>query len=122
MAKSKAKSAAKQQGKAQEAAIGVSARAYLSRGNSSTLASVTVDLGGEYAIRGVRVVQGRNGPFVSMPQQKDGKGEYRDVVFPVTREARERLIDTVMDAYEQALEQTAKQSEEPEQAGPTMTM
>ena len=122
MAKSKANSAAKQQGKAQEAAIGVSARAYLSRGNSSTLASVTVDLGGEYAIRGVRVVQSKNRPFVSMPQQKDGKGEYRDVVFPVTREARERLIDTVMDAYEQALEQTAKQSEEPEQADPTMTM
>ena len=122
MNKSKANSAAKQQGKAQEAAIGVSARAYLSRGNSSTLANVTVDLGGEYAIRGVRVVQGKNGPFVSMPQQKDSKGEYRDVVFPVTREARERLIDAVMDAYEQALEQTAKQSEEPEQAGPTMTM
>ncbi len=121
MAKSKTNSAPKQESKPREAAIGVSARAYPSRGNSSTLANVTVDLGGEYAIRGVRVVQSKNGPFVSMPQQKDSKGEYRDVVFPVTREARERLIDTVMDAYEQALEQTAKQSEEQDQ-GPVMTM
>ena len=73
-------------------------------------------------------MQGRDGPFVAMPQRKTSKGEYQDVVFPVTKEARERLIDTVLDAYEQALEQEAKQSEdqeqaeEPEQSGPAMTM
>ena len=70
-----------------------------------------MDLGGEYAIKGLRVVQGKDGPFVAMPQRMV-KGEYQDVVFPVTKEARARLMDAVLDAYEQALEQTAKQSEE----------
>ena len=111
MSKSKASAAPKQESEHREAVIGVSARAYLSRGNSSTLANVTVELGGEYAVKGIRVVQGKDGPFVAMPQRMV-KGEYQDVVFPVTKEARARLMDAVLDAYEQALEQTAKQSEE----------
>ena len=111
MSKSMENTARKRQSETREAAIGVSARAYLSRGSGPTLANITVDLGGEYAIKGLRVVQGKDGPFVAMPQRMV-KGEYQDVVFPVTKEARERLTDTVLDAYEQALEQTAKQSEE----------
>ena len=112
----------------QESAIGVSARAYPSRGKGPTLANITVDLGGEYAIKGLRVVQGKSGPFVAMPQRKDSNGEYQDVVFPVTKEARERLVDTVLDAYEHALEQEAKlregqeQAEKPEQSAPVMSM
>ena len=111
MSKSMENTARKRQSETREAAIGVNARAYLSRGNSSTLANVTVELGSEYAVKGIRVVPGKDGPFVAMPQRMV-KGEYQDVVFPVTKEARARLTDTVLDAYEQALEQTAKQSEE----------
>ena len=111
MSKSMENTAQKRQSETREAAIGVSARAYLSRGSGPTLANITVDLGGEYAIKGLRVVQGKDGPFVAMPQRMV-KGEYQDVVFPVTKEARARLTDTVLDAYEQALEQTAKLSEE----------
>ncbi len=128
MSKSTAKTSTQRQSTAKEPVIGVSARAYLSRAKGPTLANITVDLGGEYAIKGLRVVQGRDGPFVAMPQRRTSKGEYQDVVFPVTKEARERLVDTVLDAYEQALEQEAKQSEdqeqaeEPEQGSPAMTM
>ena len=128
MSKNASKAAPQRQNTTREPVIGVSARAYLSHSKGPTLANITVDLGGEYAIKGLRVVQGRDGPFVAMPQRKTSKGEYQDVVFPVTKEARERLVDTVLDAYEQALEQEAKQSEdqeqaeEPEQGGPAMTM
>ena len=111
MSKSNARTSVQTQSVAKEPVIGVSARAYLSRAKGPTLANITVDLGGEYAIKGLRVVQGRDGPFVAMPQRRTSKGEYQDV-----------------DAYEQALEQEAKQSEdqeqaeEPEQGGPAMTM
>lgn len=121
MSKTTAKAAPRQESNAREAVIGVSARAYLSHGNGPTLANITVDLGGEYAIKGIRVVQGKNGPFVAMPQRKVN-GEYQDMVFTVTKEARARLTDTVMDAYEQALEQTAKQSEAQERPAPGMSM
>ena len=120
-----AKAALQRQNEPREAVIGVSARAYLSRGKGPTLANITVDLGGEYAIKGLRVVQGRDGPFVAMPQRRTSKGEYQDTVFPVTKEARERLLNTVLDAYEQAMEQYTKQvkdQEQTEQNGAAMSM
>ena len=117
-----AKAAPQRQNEPREAVIGVSARAYLSRGKGPTLANITVDLGGEYAIKGLRVVQGKDGPFVAMPQRKTSKGEYQDVVFPVTKEARERLVNTVLAAYEQAMEQSEGQGQTEEQSGPAMSM
>ena len=119
-----AKAAPQRQNEPREAVIGVSARAYLSRGKGPTLANITVDLGGEYAIKGLRVVQGKDGPFVAMPQRKTSKGEYQDVVFPVTKEARERLVNTVLAAYEQAMEQEQSegQGQAEAQSGPAMSM
>lgn len=52
-------------------------------------------------IRGIRVVEGKNGNYVSMPRQKDSKGEYADVAFPVTKDAYTELCQAVMNAYEQ---------------------
>lgn len=125
MSKNASKAAPQRQNTTREPVIGVSARAYLSHSKGPTLANITVDLGGEYAIKGLRVVQGRDGPFVAMPQRRTSKGEYQDTVFPVTKEARERLLSTVLDAYEQAMEQYAKQvkdQEQTEQNGAAMSM
>lgn len=115
MSKNASKAAPQRQNTTREPVIGVSARAYLSHSKGPTLANITVDLGGEYAIKGLRVVQGRDGPFVAMPQRRTSKGEYQDTVFPVTKEARERLLSTVLDAYEQAMEQYTKQVKDQEQ-------
>ena len=125
MSKNASKAAPQRQNTTREPVIGVSARAYLSHSKGPTLANITVDLGGEYAIKGLRVVQGRDGPFVAMPQRRTSKGEYQDTVFPVTKEARERLLNTVLDAYEQAMEQYTKQvkdQEQTEQNGAAMSM
>lgn len=43
------------------------------------------------AVRGVKVVNGKNGPFVSFPSYKDEEGEYHEYIFPITAEARESL-------------------------------
>lgn len=45
------------------------------------LADASVNLNGCFAIRGVQVKEGRNGPFVSMPSRQV-KGEYRDICRP----------------------------------------
>lgn len=66
---------------------------------NNTLAMASLTIGGCFAVRGVKVVQGRNGPFVSMPQAKDGKGEYQDVCFPISKEVREQVSKLVLDKY-----------------------
>ena len=74
-------------------------RVYPSNGKDSVLAYAAVDLNGAFVVHGLRIVQGRNGPFVSMPQRMI-KGEYKDVCFPCTREFRQDFVDAVLDAYE----------------------
>ena len=63
-------------------------------------ASITID--DAVCITGIRIVEGKNGLFMSMPQSKDNEGEYHDVVFPITKDAREAIQDAVLDEYEAA--------------------
>lgn len=94
------------------------------RTSGSTLATASVDLNGVFAIRGVKVVQGTDGPFVSMPSYRTGDG-YKDVCFPVTKEFREQLHATVLDAYQQEMAQLTQRGQTPpsqEPPAPEMTM
>jgi len=71
-------------------------------GGVRAYASATVD--NCLAIRGIRVMEGREGLFVSMPSRKAGN-EYKEICFPVTKEFREQLHGSVLDAYQQAIAQ-----------------
>ena len=68
--------------------------------NRSLLAMASVTIGGCFAVRGIQVREGKNGLFVSMPQRKDAKGEYRDICFPTTAEMRKAINDAVLGEYE----------------------
>ncbi|WP_270809968.1 SpoVG family protein [Hungatella effluvii] len=70
-------------------------------------ASATID--GCLGIRGIKVVEGGNGLFISMPSRKGADG-YKDICFPVTREFSEQLRGAVLAAYNQALNQCVSQS------------
>ncbi|MBQ3905396.1 MAG: SpoVG family protein [Lachnospiraceae bacterium] len=59
----------------------------------------SVTIGGEFAVKNVRLVEGSNGLFVAMPSYKSGD-EYRDIFFPVTKEARQALQEAVIGEYE----------------------
>lgn len=94
------------------------------RTSGSTLATASVDLNGVFAVRGVKVMQGSEGPFVSMPSYKAGDG-YRDICFPVTKEFREQLHTAVLGAYQQELSLVASRGQEnhrQEPPAPEMTM
>ena len=43
--------------------------------------------------------------FVAMPSRKENEGIFRDVVHPITREAREKLEKTVLEHYYEAVHQ-----------------
>ena len=81
--------------------------------NSKVKAFASANIGGAFAIHGLRVVDGEKGLFVAMPStsyQKDGKTEYQETFHPVSREARKALNDAVLEAYEQKL--TEEQTED----------
>ena len=85
-------------------------------------AFVSANIGGAFAIHGIKVVDSDKGMFVAMPQSKfkttDGETKYLDEFHPVTADARNKLNEAVLAAYEQAVQQTedAVQSEAPVQS------
>ena len=67
--------------------------------NSKTLALASVTLYNEFVVTGLRLLNGKNGLWVSMPSRKDSNGEYHDIAYPVTKEAREDIQKAVIDKY-----------------------
>ncbi|MCI1965092.1 MAG: SpoVG family protein [Oscillospiraceae bacterium] len=90
-------------------------------------AIASVNINGAFAIRGIKLMEGQKGLFVSMPNYKTQRGEYIDICFPITAEARNDLKNAVIEAYEITLTQGQKQKEEQsveqeQNSVPTMTM
>ena len=82
---------------------------------SKLKAIVSVNIGGAFAIHGLRVIDSQKGLFVQMPQnsfQRDGKTEYSDIFHPITAEARSELNSKVLEAYEQKLTEAESESED----------
>ena len=94
------------------------------RGDGPAAAIASVTLNGCFAVRDVRIMEGKNGLFVSMPSRKV-KGEYRDICYPCTKDFKQQFDQKVLEAYEQAQVQEAQKAPNPEgqeENGPTMAM
>jgi len=76
------------------------ARVHKVEGNSSLKAFADIVIGGSFLIKGMKIVEGKNGLFVSMPSELGKDGKWYNNVMPITREAREALSETLMEAYE----------------------
>lgn len=72
-------------------------------GKVRAIADVTID--DAFTVHGLKVVDGENGCFVAMPNtsytDKKGAKKYQDTFHPVTAEAREKLTDAVIRAYDE---------------------
>jgi stage V sporulation protein G len=66
-------------------------------------AYVSIVLNDAIAIKGIKVIDTDQGLMVGMPSRKTKMGTYKDVVHPVTSEAREQLVDPILCAYTMAL-------------------
>jgi stage V sporulation protein G len=82
--------------------MGYDVRIHSLQMNGSNKGNASVTLNGQFGVRGVRVMEGVNGLFVSMPSWKDVNNEYHDICFPCTKEARVEFDKAVLTAFEQA--------------------
>lgn len=82
-------------------------------------AIVSVNIGDDFAVHGVKVLAGTNGDIVVMPSTKH-KDKYQDTFHPINREARAQITDVVLNAYAQYLEQgrESPQKSTPQQSDP----
>ena len=78
--------------------------------NSKTVALATVTISDCLVLTGLRIVKGKKGMFVYMPQRKltkpDKNGnEYADIFFPVTNDFREKLNNAILDEYDKKIDE-----------------
>ena len=69
-------------------------------GTGALKAFCDVTVGESLLIKGLRVVEGKNGVFVSMPQEQGKDGNWYDTVIPLTKETRQQISQLVLSAYE----------------------
>jgi len=58
-------------------------------------------IGDQFLVKGLRVVEGKHGLFVSMPRQQGKDGKWYDSVRALTKDAKSELDRIVLEAYRQ---------------------
>ena len=72
-------------------------REFLGMPSLRATANITID--DCFVVKGILIMEGRNGLFMSMPSRRDKDGKYIDICFPITKEARQQIIDEIMKQY-----------------------
>lgn len=96
----------------------------IDRENATVKAYASVNIGGEFVIKDIAVVDGQKGLRARMPfrsyKSANGDTKYSDIAFALTDSARQSVQDAVLGAYREALEETEDElpdeNESPEQS------
>ncbi len=62
------------------------------------VASITIE--DSIVVHDIKVINGRDGLFISMPSRKTPDGEFKDIVHPINTETREMVKNAILAAYE----------------------
>jgi stage V sporulation protein G len=56
-----------------------------------------------FMVNDIKIIQGRDGLFISMPSRKKKNGEFKDVAHPLNNETRQMIEIQVVEEYERIL-------------------
>ena len=75
-------------------------RKIASDGKMKAIFSVTFD--NEFVVHDIKVIEGQNGLFIAMPSRKTPDGEFKDIAHPINTDTREKIQNSILEAYEKA--------------------
>ena len=61
------------------------------------IASIIID--DCFAVHDIRIIEGNEGLFIAMPSRKTPTGDYRDIVHPISQEARDIIEKAIVEEY-----------------------
>ncbi len=56
-----------------------------------------------FVIKDIKIVEGRNGLFVSMPSRRRKDGKYQDIAHPINSDFRKTVEDCIFSRYEEII-------------------
>ncbi len=68
-------------------------------GNEKFKAWATITFDDSFRIHGLKIIEGRNGPFVAMPSRKLPNGDFIDTAYPLNQELREFIQQAILEEY-----------------------
>ncbi len=68
-------------------------------------AVVSITLEDAFAVHDIKVVQGDDRLFVAMPSRKDETGAYRDIVHPISSQARADIESKILEMYQEQVDE-----------------
>lgn len=72
-------------------------RKTMQEGRLRAVVSITID--DAIAIHDIKLVQGDERMFVAMPSRREDSGIFRDIIHPISANAREKIERQILDAY-----------------------
>lgn len=78
-------------------------RIYKTKGDGVVKAYASVSLDNEFVVKGLKVVENEKGVRVLMPSRKAKDGSYQDIFHPMSKKAREKIVDAVLKAYREKI-------------------
>jgi stage V sporulation protein G len=66
-------------------------------------AFVNITFDDVFVVRGLKVIEGKNGLFVCMPSRKLEDGTYKDIAHPISNDFRQQLETQIIEAYRRLL-------------------
>ena len=78
-------------------------RKIATEGKMKAIVSVTFD--NEFVVHDIKVIEGQNGLFIAMPSRKTPDGEFKDIAHPINTDTREKIQNSTLKAYEEAMEE-----------------
>ena len=76
----------------------VRVRKITKEGKMKAIVSITLD--NEFVVHDIKVIEGNQGYFISMPSRKTMDGEYKDIVHPLNTETREEIRAAILAEFE----------------------
>ncbi|MFW5961865.1 MAG: SpoVG family protein [bacterium] len=70
---------------------------------SMVKAYATVTFDDSFVVRDLRVIEGKNGVFLSMPARRKRNGDYQDVCFPISTKLRDLMENEVLEKFDEML-------------------
>lgn len=78
---------------------------------SSCCAMVSITLANVFCISGIKIMDGSKGLFVAMPSAKNKKDEWHDICYPITKEFRKVMSDSILNAFDSLQEEDDEDDE-----------
>ena len=78
-------------------------RKIATEGKMKAIVSVTFDE--EFVVHDIKIIEGQTGLFIAMPSRKTPDGEFKDIAHPINTETREKIQNSILEAYNSALEE-----------------